>query len=219
VINSNGKVSPSPVQQKSTNNVSSTAGTTWIPGNSVIETKGTGNCATENLANKEYTRLDISNAISNKQDIAPPYNKDNLQGIDFSLGYSKVGGAKGGVQILQNGNKDYILIYRAAGTDVGAMGIQSGIGYVYYNTTDIEKLRGLSGDVGGTVNTAIASGGYSRFYTKDSPVPIGETLSAGPAAKTPGMSVHVMMAQTLAIIPIKRPELSLEVIDKYSEHH
>jgi len=103
VINSNGKISPSPVQQKSTNNVSGTAGTTWIPGNYGMEPKDIGN---------------------------------------------------------------------------------------------------------GTVAT-----------NKDSSVPIGEELSAGPSAKTPGMSAHVMIAKTLAIIPIKRPELSLEVIDKYSEHH
>jgi hypothetical protein len=178
-----------------------------------------GNCATENLANKEYTRLDISNAISNKQDIAPPYNKDNLKGIELSGGLSLVGGAKLGVQMLQGRDEDYILVYGAAGVDMGAKGFQGSIGFVEYNTDDMEELRGLSSDVGFSAGPGTVSGGYSRFYTINSSVPIGEELSIGPSTKTPGYSVHAMEAGTLAIVPIKRPELSLEVLDKYSEHH
>lgn len=138
------------------------------------------------------------NGISKVQPLEGDKNS-NLQGMDYSFGGAAVYGGKLGMQQLTSGVKNYLIIYASGGTDVGSVGIKGSIGIVKYFTDDIEDVKEAVIDIGGGINAPVASGEYSRVYKLNDPNPVGEVINAGPAAKTPGPSMHVMGTVTLIV--------------------
>jgi hypothetical protein len=167
VINSNGKISPSPVQQKSTNNVSGTAGTTWVPGNYGMEPKDTGNCdiSGSGLILVEKTALSTTTTVNIKTNKDSPFDFGSFTattgpaGVSYSwdvgLGYTSKSGNRLGLYVSGSGVLGGAITDGESTIDINAGGHIQFIGVRTDSKLNIADIANIES----SVNAGVGYGG------------------------------------------------------------
>lgn len=115
-------------------------------------------------------------------------------------------GAKGQVEIAMNEKYIAIVVVGGGGPCQGNAGAGIAVGQTLYNTTDIDKLKGLSFLTGAEVSLTPASGGIDGIIGDGV---YGISYSLGITASTPGGNYHAYPVYTVFFYKMELPTYPL----------
>lgn len=159
---------------------------------------------------RDYTKYKINErkkllaSQQKKSNISNNIKTSNLIGLDLTFeGCAYIIGSKATFELIFNEDKIGFALYWGAGPYEGVPGLSGTLGITNYNTSDYNKLYGVSWDSGISVSGALYSGGYNNILGNNNLV--GNGVSFGFALGMPGPAFHSIPMRTIILEKMQYP--------------